>query len=267
MWALYCTVVIGVIFVTGDASFAPHDIRIDYYRAETTNDLVVQTGRPHFSWKLSRTRTSERNVRQIAYQMQILSANAVLWDSDRVNTSQSIHVPFPFEKDLEELTHYQVRLRLWTSTASTAWTAWIPFRTSIYNFHQYVMDRNDEVYWIGSTQIYMNELRKEFNVSITSQIRSAIAFVSGIGYYEMYLNGENVDPSRKLDPGWTSYQKRTLFVSFDVTSKIRAGMNAVGIKLGNGWYSQEQYLLPAIPEPKYGRTEQPSSESFESFCA
>lgn len=264
MWSLYCTVVIGVIIVTGDTLLAPHDVRIEYYKAETTKDLVVQTGQPHFSWKLPRTRTSERNVRQIAYQVQILSSSEVFWDSGRVNSSQSIHVPFPFENDLEELSHYRVRLRLWTSssTASSAWTAWIPFRTSIYNFHRYVIDHNDEVYWIGSTQIYMNELRKEFGVSNTSRIRSATAFVSGIGYYEMYLNGESVDPSRKLDPGWTSYQKRTLFASYDVTSKIRVGMNAVGIKLGNGWYSQEQYLLPAIPEPKYGRTNQPWGESF-----
>ncbi|CAF3720497.1 unnamed protein product [Rotaria sp. Silwood1] len=252
MWSLYCTVIFSVVFVTGNRLSAPYDVRIDYYKAETTKDLVINTGRPRFSWKLPLT--SQRNVRQIAYQLQILSQNALLWDSGHVTSSQSIHVPYPYGKDLEELTHYQVRLRLWTSAseAATSWTSSIPFRTSIYNFHQYLMDHNDEVYWIGSTQIYMNELRKEFSVPDTSPIRSATVFISGIGYYEMYLNGDNIDPSRKLDPGWTTYQKRTLFVSYDVTSKIKVGMNAVGVKLGNGWYSQEQYLLPSIPEPNYG---------------
>jgi hypothetical protein len=42
----------------------------------------------------------------------------------------------------------------------------------------------------------------------------------GLGYYQFYLNSNNVDPSRKLDPGWTTYNKRTLFVSFDVTANI-----------------------------------------------
>ncbi|CAF4205878.1 unnamed protein product [Rotaria sp. Silwood2] len=100
------------------------------------------------------------------------------------------------------------------------------------------MIHNNQVNWIGSTQIYRHELRKEFNVSNTSPIRSATVFISGIGYYEMYLNADSIDPSRKLDPGWTTYQKRTFFVSYDVTSKIKVGMNAVGVKLGNGWYSQ-----------------------------
>jgi hypothetical protein len=34
------------------------------------------------------------------------------------------------------------------------------------------------------------------------------------------LNGKNVDPSRKLDPGWTTYEKRTLLASYDVTANI-----------------------------------------------
>jgi alpha-L-rhamnosidase len=66
----------------------------------------------------------------------------------------------------------------------------------------------------------MNELRKEFNVPNTSPVKSAIVYITGIGYYEFYLNGKNVDPSRKLDPGWTAYEKRTLLASFDVTPNI-----------------------------------------------
>ena len=59
----------------------------------------------------------------------------------------------------------------------------------------------------------MNELRKEFIVPNTSPIKSAIVYISGIGYYELYLNGNKVDPSRKLDPGWTTYEK-THFACF-----------------------------------------------------
>lgn len=66
----------------------------------------------------------------------------------------------------------------------------------------------------------MNELRKEFIVPNTSPLKSAIVYLSGMGYYQFYFNGHNVDPSRKLDPGWTPYERRTLFVSFDLTSNI-----------------------------------------------
>jgi hypothetical protein len=82
------------------------------------------------------------------------------------------------------------------------------------------MTNNADLLWIGSKKINMNELRKEFNVPNTSPVQSAIVYICGLGYYEFYLNGNNVDPSRKLDPGWTTYGKRTLIVSFDVTTNI-----------------------------------------------
>jgi alpha-L-rhamnosidase len=246
--------VIIVSVVTSEQRLAPpYDIRIDHYKVATTSDLVISTSRPRFSWKLPSS--IERNIQQTAYQIQIES-DQDRWDSGRVNSSQSIHVPCTNPNDLQSLTHYRVRFRLWTTTTlefASSWTSWIRFRTSIFDLHQYLMRRNDDIHWIGSNKIYMNELRKEFNVSYNSSIRSATVFMSGIGYYELYVNGDTVDPSRKLDPGWTTYEKRTLFVSYDLTTKIKSGMNALGVKLGNGWYSQEQYVPPSIREPNYGR--------------
>ncbi|CAF2801344.1 unnamed protein product [Rotaria sp. Silwood2] len=70
----------------------------------------------------------------------------------------------------------------------------------------------------------MNELRKQFMVPYTSPIKSAIAYTSGLGCYEFYLNRNKVDPSRKLNLGWTSYEQRTLFASSDLTANITAGI-------------------------------------------
>ena len=243
---------LSIAIIHGVQSSAPFDIRIDHHKVSTTRDLVVNTGRPRFSWKLPQT--DKRNVQQNGYQIQIRS-DKDQWDSEYVHSSQSIHVPYMNSRDLQPLTHYQFRLRIWTTDSEipSSWTDWISFRTPIFNLHQYLMEKNDDVFWIGSTQIYMNELRKEFNISDQSPIRTATIFISGIGYYELYLNGESVDPTRKLDPGWTTYEKRTLFVSYDVTTTIKIGMNAVGVKLGNGWYSQEQYLPPSSLETSYGK--------------
>jgi hypothetical protein len=89
----------------------------------------------------------------------------------------------------------------------------------LFNLHDYIT-QNANLIWLGSTKINMNELRKEFNVPNTSPDKSAIVYITGVGYYEFYLNGKNVDPSRKLDPGWTTYDKRTLLASYDVTANI-----------------------------------------------
>jgi alpha-L-rhamnosidase len=145
----------------------------------------------------------------------------LIWDSERVTSSQSIHVPYTGENDLLSSTYYHFRVRVWTTNSKQAseWTNWIEFRTPIFNLHEY-LTQNSTALWIGSTKINMNELRKEFMVPNTNPIKSAIVYISGIGYYELYLNGNKVDPSRKLDPGWTSYEIRTLVVSYDVTANI-----------------------------------------------
>ncbi|CAF3685894.1 unnamed protein product [Adineta steineri] len=252
MFWLYLTVICSVVATSAQQlAPPPFDVRIDHYKVDTTKDLVINTPRPGLSWKLPLF--TERNVQQTAYQIQIQS-DTDKWDSEKILSSRSTHVSHETMKDLQSSTHYQIRLRVWTSLSGQAssWTNWIQFRTSVFNLHEYIMQKNDDVHWIGSTQIYMNELRKEFNVSSTSPIRTATVLISGIGYYELYVNGQSVDPSRKLDPGWTTYEKRTLMVSYDLTPMIKGGMNAVGVKLGNGWYSQEQYVPPSASEPNYG---------------
>lgn len=169
----------------------------------------------------------QRNVQQKAYQIQLQSIKLIRhekqfqWDSERIVSSQSIHIPYTGETDLLPSTYYRFRVRIWltNSIESSEWTNWIRFRTPLFNLHQYLTE-NSTAIWIGSRKINMNELRKEFIVPNTSPIKSAIIYISGIGYYELYLNGNKVDPSRKLDPGWTTYAIRTLLASFDVTANI-----------------------------------------------
>ena len=209
-------------------SLSLFDLRIDHHKIETTRDLIVNTPRPRFSWKIHNFEyESQRNVRQIAYQIQLQSIitsgqdKFFQWDSDRILSSQSIHVPYTSGYDLLPSTYYHFRIRIWTNSfeSPSEWTEWIRFRTPLFNLNEY-LTVNSSAVWIGSTQIYMNELRKEFIVPDTSPLTSAIVYISGIGYYELYMNGNKVDESRKLDPGGTTYEQRTLIVSFDVTPNI-----------------------------------------------
>lgn len=226
MFGTYLTVIFSAVIITAARSAVPFDVRIDHYKVDTTKDLVISTARPRLSWKLPVF--TERNVQQTAYQIQ-LKSDTNQWDSERIVSSQSIHVPYFHQNDLQSLTHYQVRLRIWTTASDQAssWTDWIHFRTSIFSPHEFRMQANDDANWIGSTQIYMNELRKEFNVPNASPIQSATVMISGLGYYELYLNGQSVDPSRKLDPGWTTYEKRTLFASYDLTTTLKVSAELV----------------------------------------
>ena len=65
--------------------------------------------------------------------------------------------------------------------------------------------------------------------------RSARAYVTSLGLYELEINGQRVG-DQLFTPGWTSYRKRLQYQTYDVTALLRAGDNAIGATLGDGWY-------------------------------
>ncbi|MFM7839924.1 MAG: family 78 glycoside hydrolase catalytic domain, partial [Chitinophagaceae bacterium] len=67
------------------------------------------------------------------------------------------------------------------------------------------------------------------------KIRSATAFLTAHGLYEAQLNGKRIGEDY-LSPGWTSYSHRLPYQTYDVTSLLQEGENAVGMIVGNGWY-------------------------------
>lgn len=76
-------------------------------------------------------------------------------------------------------------------------------------------------------------LRKEFEIA--GPIRRATAYVTGMGLYELRINGHRVEEER-LAPQWTHYSHRVLYQTCDVTGLLQEGANAVGAVLGDGWY-------------------------------
>jgi alpha-L-rhamnosidase len=86
-------------------------------------------------------------------------------------------------------------------------------------------------------------LRKEFDTA--KPVSRATAYVSGMGLFEMYLNGAKIGAD-VLSPGLTEYPKRALYVAYDVTAALRKGRNAVGVMLGNGRYYGPRATVPTF---------------------
>ncbi|MBT7304862.1 MAG: family 78 glycoside hydrolase catalytic domain [Victivallales bacterium] len=78
-------------------------------------------------------------------------------------------------------------------------------------------------------------LRREF--VLPAGVRRAVATVCGLGYFELRLNGLKVG-NLALAPRFTTYTKRVLYQTFDVTAQVKEGPNALGLMLGNGFYNQ-----------------------------
>ncbi len=93
--------------------------------------------------------------------------------------------------------------------------------------------------------------RKDF--TLEGSIESARINISGLGHYELFLNNHKIG-DRFLSPGWTNYQKRILYNSYDISDHLKAGGNAIGVLVGNGFYNvnRERYrkLVVAYGYPK-----------------
>ncbi|NLH40417.1 MAG: family 78 glycoside hydrolase catalytic domain [Planctomycetes bacterium] len=77
-------------------------------------------------------------------------------------------------------------------------------------------------------------LRKEFVVE--KAVKRATVYASALGNYELYLNGQPVGEAY-FAPGWTDYDARVYYNTFDVTERLNKGFNALGGILADGWYS------------------------------
>ncbi|RKY24928.1 MAG: alpha-L-rhamnosidase, partial [Planctomycetota bacterium] len=77
-------------------------------------------------------------------------------------------------------------------------------------------------------------LRKQF--SLHKSIKHATVYSSALGWYQLYLNGKPVGDDY-FTPGWTDYNKRVYYNTYDVTDMLKKGENVIGAIIADGWYA------------------------------
>ena len=87
----------------------------------------------------------------------------------------------------------------------------------------------------GDTLNY-SSLVAEKDVNVKSKLKSAIIHISGLGQYELTINGKKTG-DYKLAPGWTNYNKTVLYDTYDVTEQLKKGNNTLSVILSNGMYN------------------------------
>ncbi|MFF3485925.1 alpha-L-rhamnosidase [Streptomyces sp. NPDC002701] len=80
-----------------------------------------------------------------------------------------------------------------------------------------------------------NQLRHEFELPRRKVARARL-YATALGLYEAHLNGRRVGRDQ-LAPGWTDYRERVQYQTYDVTTLVRSGANALGAYLAPGWYA------------------------------
>ena len=205
------------------------------------NPLGVDVEKPRFSWILE---SNQRGVSQSAYQILIasnlenLNKNvADVWDSPKVSSNQSIQIGYE-GKPLESNQKYFWKVKIWDQDGQTHESEPTFWTTGLLH------ESDWKAKWIGLDKAVGNDnpnaphrilsarmLRHEFDLE--KKLKSATAFISGLGLFELYLNGQKIG-DQVLAPGLTEYNKRAFYLTFDVTKYLQPNQNVVGVILGNG---------------------------------
>ncbi len=223
----------------------------------TKNPLGIGTKTPRLSWVIA---SDQRNVCQSAYRMlaadtpeSLQNETGTLWDTGRVRSSEQ-HVRYS-GKELTAGRKVWWQVMIWDASGKpTAWSSPACFETGL------VEPDDWTALWIGipdeqSDSSPANDiapmLRKTF--STTGKPVSARAYICGLGFHELYVNGKKAG-DHVLSPNQSDYDERPLegliypfdnqtvkrvyYVTHDVTNMLKKGENAIGVLLGNGWYNQ-----------------------------
>ncbi|MCC3374467.1 alpha-L-rhamnosidase [Cohnella sp. REN36] len=211
--------------------FAVEELKCEYRK----NPIGLGARVPRISWKL---RSDRRGTKQSAYRLQVSEDRefgSVAWDSGRVDSDESVHVT-PDDLTVRSRTRYYFRVEAWNERGeSSGWTETESYwETGLLEAAEWAAD------WISAPAGLNPEqpeacpmLRKPFRAD--GAVRSARVYAAALGLYELGLNGRRVGDSY-FTPGWTSYDKRLQYQTYDVTELLVQGENVIGGWLGNGWY-------------------------------
>ena len=196
--------------------------------------LGIDAKKPRFSWQM---KSDTRGICQSSYQIRVSTdehflPESMVWDSGIIDSNQilvSYNGP-----GLNPFSKYYWGVQVWDNHGNHAVSQIASFETGMLEMV------NWKGAWITDTRdIHLKNapyFRKEFEIG--EKVKSARVYVAGAGLFELSINGQKAG-DHKLDPTYTRFDRRNLYVTHDITDLIKRGINALGIVLGNGWYNHQ----------------------------
>jgi alpha-L-rhamnosidase len=224
--------------LAGEQGLSVADLRCEYL----VNPLGLDVVKPRLSWKIV---SNYRGTMQSAYRLLIASSAGMLaqqkgdlWDTGKVDSDQSIQLEYA-GKPLLSGERVFWKVQVWNaSRQASGWSETASWSMGLLSPEDW------KGKWIGQASSPEDAksktpppaplLRKNF--SLNKPVKRATASVCSLGYYELFLNGSKVG-DHVLDPPLTEFNKRALYVTYDVTNQLTGGANAVGAQLGSSWYN------------------------------
>ncbi len=279
---LACLIVLTACVVNRpDSKIRPTSLTCEYLN----NNPLVDIKNPRLAW-INIAKEGERSQYQTAYQIRVATeenrlSKPDLWDSGKVSSEQSNRVEYK-GKDLQSRQDCWWTVRTWDREGNASdWSNpsyWKMGLLDAAEWHAHWIGAP----WQGEETLPIPEggrtapladpgppapiLRKEF--SIEKEVAKAEAFVTGLGYFEFYVNGRKVGDD-VLIPNQTNYSKRAglsdrflplednfkdyrvMYLYYDITNKLVRGQNVIGSILGNGFYNPAKAWAEGYGSPRF----------------
>jgi alpha-L-rhamnosidase len=234
-----------LVFFT-QLAFAQGDLKPEYLRCEYKVDPTgIDVLSPRLSWIVA---SEERNKKQSAYQIIVASSKenldqdkGDLWDSGKTLSDATNQIAYKGE-DLNSGQDCYWKVKLWDEADEpSAWSKPAYWSVGLIKFSDWkgewisldvgynTKDKYKELYLPPARY-----LRKSF--TLEKKVKSAKIYATAMGIYELEINGKRVGKSH-FTPGWTDYNKRVYYNTYDVTEHLQEGENALGAIIADGWYS------------------------------
>ncbi|GLV57971.1 alpha-L-rhamnosidase [Dictyobacter sp. S3.2.2.5] len=230
-------------------TITPARLRCEYL----DNPSGIDTTQPRLSWQLEATSPEQRSLKQTAYQILVSSTEpglaqgqGDLWDSGKVSSQQSSQILYAGSA----LTSGQQcwwQVRVWDArdeasdfSASARWEMgllndgdwqgkWIGLQSSMPAYDAVDVEPMQKLPGLQSSP-YLRTI-----ATLPRAVRKARLYVTAKGVYEVHINGQRVGDAY-FAPGWTDYQQRIQYQTYDITTQLQQGENSVAAILGTGWY-------------------------------
>ncbi|KAF9880833.1 bacterial alpha-l-rhamnosidase domain protein [Colletotrichum karsti] len=213
------------------------DVQFEHYRRP--NAIGIHETRPRISWKFTNASTE--------YQQQAHEVELSHWTTGKtglqVTAVKSISrthilVPWPFEKPLQSRQRLSIRVRVWDDEGQlTAWSEPSYLEVGLLDRQDWQCERIAAPWGPGTSAPEPEQLfRKEF--ALHGSVIQARLYITSQGVYEAEVNGHRVG-DHFLAPGWTSYDGRLQYQTYDVKDLLNGDNpdNCIGVRVAEGWFS------------------------------
>lgn len=234
------------------AGLQAHELRCEYLEAP----LSIENPAPRLSWTLE---ASGRAEVQTAYQILVASTPELLnedqgdlWDSGKIPSTRTNQVQYAGQS-LPARQDCYWKIRAWDKAGEvSSWSEPAYWKMGLLDASEW------KAHWVGFDNRRLNKheelhlppspyFRKTW--STKGKIKRAFLYSTALGLYEARINGQKVGEDY-FAPGWTDYDQRVYYQTYEVTDLLRSGNNALGFILANGWYAGYTGYAVLVGHPK-----------------